>query len=84
MGYSANLCDAEYHYHFYCEPKDQAVVIYARMEWLEMEGKTAEAKQEAEKTDKRRNPYMYEADVLLTGLREWDRRLKVPENYLDG
>ena len=37
-----------------------------------------------EKADKRRNPYRYEADVLLTGLREWDRRLKTPENYLEG
>ena len=32
VGYSANLCDAEYSYHFYCEPKNQADVIYARME----------------------------------------------------
>ena len=54
------------------------------MEWLEMEGKTAEAKREVEKADKRRNPYRYEADVLLTGLREWDRRLKAPEIYLQG
>ena len=41
-----------------------------------MECKSVEAKDE----DKRRNPYRYEADVLLTGLREWDRRMKVPEN----
>ena len=27
-------------------------VIYARMEWLEMEGKTAEAKEEVEKSEK--------------------------------
>ena len=54
VGYSANLCDAEYPYHFYCEPEEQADVIYARMEWLEVEGKTAEAKEEAEKTEKRR------------------------------
>ena len=52
------------------------------MEWLEVEGKTAEAKEEVEKAEKRRN--RFEADVLLTGLREWDRRLKAPENYLEG
>ena len=67
VGYSANLCDAEYLYHIYCEDKDQVDVLYARMEWLEMEWKSAEAKDEAEKADKRRNPYRYEADVLLTG-----------------
>ena len=39
VGYSANLCDAEYPFHFYCETKDQAEVLYARMEWLEIEGK---------------------------------------------
>ena len=70
VGYSANLCDAEYPYHFYCEPKEQQDVLYAMMEWLEVEGKTAEAKEEVEKAEKRRNPYMYEPDVLLTGLRE--------------
>ena len=53
------------------------------MEWLVMEGKSAEAKEEMEKADKMRNPYRFEADVLLTGLREWDRRMKVPENYLE-
>ena len=37
-----------------------------------------------EKAEKRRNPYRYEADVLLTGVREWNRRLKTPENYLEG
>ena len=84
VGYSANLCDAEYPYHFYCEPGEQADVLYARMEWLEVEGKTAEANEEEEKAEKRRNPYMYEPDILLTGLREWNRRLKVPENYLEG
>ena len=83
VGYSANLCDAEYPYHFFCEPQEQADVIYARMEWLEMEGKSAKAKDEMEKADKRMNPYRYEADVLLTGLREWDRRMKVSENYLE-
>ena len=36
VGYSANLSDAEYPYHFFCEPKEQADVIYARMEWLEL------------------------------------------------
>ena len=55
VGYSANLCDAEYPYHFYCEPREQAGVLYARMEWLEVEGKTAEAKEEAERVEKRRN-----------------------------
>ena len=83
MGYSANFCDAEYTYHFYCEPKEQADVLYARMEWLEVEGKTAEAKEEVERVEKRRNPYRFEPDVLLTGLREWDRRLKAPENFLE-
>ena len=39
VGYSVDLCDAGYPYHFFCEAKDQADVIYARMEWLEMEGK---------------------------------------------
>ena len=54
------------------------------MEWLEVDGKTGEANQEVEKAEKRRNPYRYEPDVLLTGLREWDRRLVGPENYLEG
>ena len=67
VGYSANLCDAEYPYHFFCEPTEQADMIYARMEWLEMQGKSTEAKDEMEKADKMRNPYRYEADVLLTG-----------------
>ena len=84
VGYSANLCDAEYPYHFFCEPEEQAGVVYAWVKWLEMEGKSTEANDEAEKADKRRNPYRYEADVLLTWLREWDRRMKVPENYLEG
>ena len=84
VGYSANLCDAEYPYHFYCEPREQADVLYARMEWLEVEGKTAEAKEEAERVEKRRNPFRYEPDVLLTGLLELDRRLKTPENFLEG
>ena len=30
-----------------------------------------------------RNPYRYEADVMFTGLLEWDRRMKVPEKYLE-
>ena len=84
VGNSANLCDAEYPYHFFCEPKEQADVLHARMEWLEVEGKTAEAKEEVEKAEKRRNPYRYEPDVLLTRLRECYRRLKAPENYLEG
>ena len=54
------------------------------MEWLEVEGKTAEAKEEVEKVEKRRNPYRFEPDVLLTGLREWGRRVRAPENYLEG
>ena len=49
-----------------------------------MEGKTAEAKEEVEKVEKRRNPYMFEPDVLLTGLLECVRRLKAPENFLEG
>ena len=64
VGYSANLCDAEYHYHFFCEPKEQADVLYAMMEWLEVEGNTAEAKEEVENAEKRRNPYRFEPDVL--------------------
>ena len=56
MVYSANLCDAEYPKHFYCEPKDQVDVLYARMEWLEVEGKSVEDKYEAEKADKRGKP----------------------------
>ena len=64
------MSDAEYPYHFYCEAKDQADVIYARMEWLEMEAKSEDAKNEIEKADKRRNPYRFEADVLLTGLQD--------------
>ena len=59
-------------------------MIYARMEWLEMEGKSAEANDEMEKANKRRSPYMFEADVLLTWQLEWDRRMKVPENYMVG
>ena len=31
VGYSANLCDARYQYHFFCEPKEQADVLYAMM-----------------------------------------------------
>ena len=31
VGYSANLYDADYTYHLYCEAKDQAEVIYASM-----------------------------------------------------
>ena len=51
---------------------------------LEMEGKSEDAKDKIEKADKSRNIYRFEADVLLTWLREWDRRTKVPENYLEG
>ena len=52
VGYLATLCDAEYPYHFYCEAKDQADVLYARMEWFDVEWKTEEVKYEAEKADK--------------------------------
>ena len=83
VGYSANLYDEEYPYHFYCEAKDQADVIYARMEWLKLEGKSEETKNEMEREDKPRNPFRFEADVLLTGLREWDKRMKVLENFLE-
>ena len=69
VGYSASLCDAEYPYHFFCEPKEQADVLYASNEWQGVEGKTAEDKEEVEKAEKRRNPYRFEANVLLTGLR---------------
>ena len=69
MGYSANLYDAEYPDHFYCDAKEQAEVIYARMEWLEVEGKSEDTKSDMEKAYKRRNPFPFEADVLLTGLR---------------
>ena len=54
------------------------------MDWLEVEGKTMEAKEEVERAEKRRNPYRYEPGVLLTWLRECDKRLKTPENFLDG
>ena len=59
VGYSANLCDGEYPYHFYCEPKEQADGLYARMGWLEVEGKMAEANEEVEKVQKRRNHYRF-------------------------
>ena len=49
-----------------------------------MEGKSEESNDDMEMADKRRNSFMFEADVLLTGLREWDRRMNVPENYLEG
>ena len=81
VGYSANLCDAEYPYHFYCEAKDQTDVLYARIEWLDMEGKSDGDKYDAEKADKRGNPYRYQADVLLTGLRAWDKEMKTSENF---
>ena len=35
------------------------------------------------KADKRGNPYRYEADVLLTGLRAWDKEMKISENFLE-
>ena len=60
------MCDAEYPYHYYCEAKDQADVLYASMEWLEIEGKSEDAKYDAEKADKEVNPHRYGADVLLT------------------
>ena len=55
-------------------------MLYVRMDWLEVEGKTEEAKAEVERVEKRRNPYRHEPDVLLTGLREWNKRMKVPDN----
>ena len=82
VGYLANLYDAECHYHFYCKVQEQADVIYARMQWLEMEGKSEETKNEMEKADKRRNTFRFEADVLLTGLLEWDKMMKVSESFL--
>ena len=30
------------------------------------------------------NPLRYEGDVLLTGLRAWDKQIKVSERYLEG
>ena len=39
-----------------------------------MEGKSEETKNEMEKADKRRNPFRFEAEVLLTGLREWYKK----------
>ena len=36
-----------------------------------------------ERGDKRRNPFRFKADVLLTGLLERDRRINVTENYLE-
>ena len=81
VGYSANLYDAEYPYHFYCKANEQADVIYAMMQWLEMEGKSEETKNEMEKADKRRNTFRFEADVLLTGLLEWDKMMKVSRAF---
>ena len=53
------------------------------MWWLEVEGKSEEARSDTERADKRRNTFRFEAAVLLTGLREWDKRMKVFENYLE-
>ena len=36
-----------------------------------------------EKADKRRNPFRFEADVLLKGLQEWYKRMKVSESFLE-
>ena len=77
------MCDAEYPYHFYCETKDQSEVLYARMEWLEIEGKSNEDKREAERADTRGNHYRYKADVLLTGLIAWDREIRMSETFLE-
>ena len=84
VGYSANLYDAEYPYNFHCESKDQAIVIYASMEWLEMEWKSEETNNEMERAYKRRNHFRFEADVLLTGQLEWDKRMKISESFLKG
>ena len=61
----------------------QAEVIYARIEWLEMEGKSEETKCEMERADKRKNHFRFDGDALLTGLREWDKQIKVSESYLE-
>ena len=59
-------------------------MIYARMEWLEMEWKSEETKNDMERADKRSNPFRFETDVSLTRLRECDKRMKVSENFLEG
>ena len=46
--------------------------------------KSEESKSEVLNADKRRNHFRFEADVLLTGLREWDKLIKMSENYLEG
>ena len=48
-------------------------MIYARIEWREMEGKSEETNNVMESVDKRMNPFRYEANVLLTGLRDGTR-----------
>ena len=53
------------------------------MVWLEIEGKSEETKCEMEKADKRRNPFRFEGDVWLTGLRKCDKQIKVSESYLE-
>ena len=52
-------------------------MVYARMELLEMEGKSEETKNDMENVDKRSNHFRFEADVLLTRIREWNKRMKV-------
>ena len=49
VGYSENLYDAEFPYHFYCEWRSHSEVTYAMMEYLEMEDKSALAKEGIEK-----------------------------------
>ena len=48
-----------------------------------MEVNSEETKNDMEKADKRRNHFRFEADVLLTGLREWNKRKKVSESFLE-
>ena len=49
-----------------------------------MEWKSEETRSEVVKADKRRNPFRFEADVLLTGLREWDKGMNVSESFFEG
>ena len=82
-GYSANLYDTESSYHFYCEGRSQAEVIYARMKYLEMEAKSAMTKEEIGKKRSSKNPFLLMKDEMLAGMRQWDQRLKTPEYYLE-
>ena len=46
-----------------------------------MEGKSEETNNEMKKADKRRNDFRFVSEVLLTGLRELDKRMKVSEVF---